>query len=99
MAGMDGRRAALIRSRDDPRNIEIAVARRGRADRIGLIGHGRVERARISFGIDGDGPYPKSPSGASDAASDLAAISDEDLAEHYIRKTPKWDLPIGALRL
>ncbi len=100
ITGMNRLGAALPGSGDDALDREIALARRRRADPIGLVGHGDMERAGIGIGIDRDATDGETARRPHDAAGDLAAIGDEDLAEHpHIRKTPKRVFSIGALRL
>jgi hypothetical protein len=67
---------------DDAFNLQIAVARRRRADPVGLIGHSDEHRVRIGVGIHRDGPDPEAFRRTDDAAGDLAAIRDQDAFEH-----------------
>ena len=57
-----------------------------------------MQRVGVGFGIDGDRRDAHAPRGAGDAAGDLAAIGDQEGAEHraYIRNTPKRVGSIGA---
>ncbi len=74
--------AARPRRVDDRGDVEIAVARRRRPDRPGLVGERDVQCPAVGLGIDRDRGDPHPPRGADDAAGDLAAIGDQDLAEH-----------------
>jgi len=64
--------------------VHVAVRRRGRADTHGFVGLRDMERARIRFGIDGNGPDSHVAQGANDAAGNAAAIGDQDLRKHAL---------------
>ncbi len=78
IAGVDRLGPAVARGAEDARGVQIAFARRGRADQNGLVGHADVQRLRIGLGIDRDGAQAHLARGTDDAAGDLAAISDEE---------------------
>ncbi len=106
VAGMDGFRTGAFRGVDDAGDVEVAIARRGRADGDGAISRRNVHGGGVGLGIDGDGFDAHAPRGARDAAGDLAAIGDEEGAyhprggclrhHHHIRNTPNFVGSIGA---
>ena len=71
--------AAAIRAR----NVEVALARGGRADADGLVGESHVQRFAVGLGVDGDGLDAELAAGADDAQGDLAAIGDQDFLEQW----------------
>ena len=101
VAGMDRLRAALLRGIDDARDIEIAFARWRRSDQDRFIGRRDMQRVGVGLGIDRDRADAQALGRAHHAASDLAAIGDEDFVEQFghIRNTPNDVFSIGALRL
>ena len=76
---MDGFRPGNLGSRDDPRDVEIALSGRGFSDTDVLVREPDVQRLSISLGIDGDRLHPQLVAGADDAESDFPAIGDQDL--------------------
>ena len=58
--------------------VEVAFARRGRADVHGLIRGAHVARVRIGIREHRDRAYAQAARGAEDAAGDLAAIGHQD---------------------
>src|SRR5262249_57210229 len=60
---------------------EIALARRGRADRVRLVGQQDVERLAIGLGEHGDRRDPLLAAGADHPHGDLAPVGDEDLGQ------------------
>ncbi len=85
VAGVDGLGARRLGCRQHPGLIQIALARRRRADQDGLVGLTDVKRVRIGLGMDRDGAQAHAAGGAEDAAGDLAAIGDQDGSEHGAR--------------
>ena len=75
---MDALGARPSRRGDDPADVQIALARRRRPDRMRLVCLADMEGARIGLGIDCDRPQPKAFRGPDDAAGDLAAIGDQN---------------------
>ncbi len=69
---------------DNPVDAQIAVGRRRRPDQDRLVGLAHMQCLRIGLGIDRDRRDPHPPCRADDAAGDLAAIGDQDLAEHQV---------------
>ena len=82
VAGVDGLGAGLQGRLDEGRHHEVALRRRRRADADGLVGEPHVQAVLVGLGVDGDRPHAELLAGADDADGDLAAIGDEDLAEH-----------------
>ena len=97
IARVDGLRAASPRGLEDGVAAQVAVARGGGADAVGLVGHGDVQRAGIGVGKHRDRGDAEASRRADDAAGDLAAIGDQQFAEHraHIRNTPKR---VGGMR-
>ena len=73
VAGVDRLRSGLLR-------------RRG-SEPDGLVARLHVQRVRVRVRIHGDGLDAERPSGPCDAASDLAAVGDEDLFEHAVKSS------------
>ena len=74
--------AAFLAGGDDLVDHQVALRRRRRADRDGLIRHLDVQRVAVGLGIDRDGLDPHPPGGLDDATGDFAAIGNEDPLEH-----------------
>ena len=71
----------LARS-DDRRDVEVALARRRRADADRFVREPGVHRLGIRRGVDGDGLDAELPAGADDPDRDLPPVGDQDLVEH-----------------
>ena len=82
VARVHGLTACRRRRRDDRRDTEVALTRRGRPDADGVVGEARMERAGISGRVDGDRFDPELVQCADDANRDLAAIRDQHAGEH-----------------
>ena len=82
IAGMDRLRARVARRGDDAIAQQIAVADGRGADAHGVVRHGDMQRLCIGVGIDCHGADAEPPRGADDAASDFAAIGDEEGGKH-----------------
>ena len=67
------------------RNVEIAVARGGRADAHALVGEPHMHGVLVGGRMHGDGRDAELLAGAQHAQRDLAAVGDQDLFEHFIR--------------
>jgi hypothetical protein len=83
VAGMDGLRPGCLGDGDDPPGVKVARARRRGTEPIALVAGRDVQRIRIGIRIHRDGADAQAPRGARDAASDLAAVGDQDLVEHH----------------
>ena len=68
----------------DRRDVEIALARRRRADADALVGEPHMHGVVVGGGVDGDRADAHLAAGAVDAERDLAAIGDEHLLEHAL---------------
>ena len=76
------RRLAFRAYGDDFVDVEIAFARGGGADRVGLVGEADVEGFAIDFAEDGDGTDAEFAAGAEDADCDFSSVGDQDFFEH-----------------
>src|SRR5262249_34385228 len=81
---------------DQPRNVEVRLARWRGADADIVVGEAYVERLAVSLGVDRHGLHAKLAAGADHAQRDLAPIGDQDFAEHQVRVTGR--LPSGDRR-
>ena len=81
---MNGVRAAGARGGHDPVRPQIAVACGRGTDRHGDVGKRRVHGLAIGLGINSDGAQSHPPRGADDADRDLAAIGDQECADHVV---------------
>ena len=94
---MDRLGTAAPRGIDDAWYGEIAVAGWRCADAHCTIGRLHVQRVGIRIGVHRDGGDAQASRGADDAAGDLAAVGDQQGAEHrHIRNTPNRVGSIGA---
>jgi hypothetical protein len=80
---------------DDALAHEVALRRRARADVHRLVGLAHVRGAGVGVAVHGDRAHAELLAGADDAERDLAAIGDEDLAEHQSGMLPCF---FGGLR-
>jgi hypothetical protein len=95
---MDRVAARAFRDLDDPRGVEVALARRRGADRVRSVSGADVQRVAVDIAVDGGRADAKIVAGADDAERDLAAIGDEDGGE---RRSPllKRDVAVLATRI
>ena len=96
VARMDAPCTARACGGDDRRDVEIALARRRRSDRDGLVGEPHVQRVAIGLRVDGDRAHAETPRRAYHAAGDFTSIGDQHAVEHghaHIRKMPYRDSP------
>jgi hypothetical protein len=77
--------ARAFGDRDDPRGVQVALARRRGADRIRGIGRPDVQRIAVDVAVNRGRADAEVVAGANDAERDLAAIGDEDGGE---RRSP-----------
>jgi hypothetical protein len=78
VAGMDRVGAGDLAGRDDRRDVEIAVARRRRADADALVGEPHMHRVGVGGRMHRDRLDAQLLAGAQDAQRDLAAVGDQD---------------------
>ena len=86
VAGMDGLRAGALRGGQDGGDVQVRVARGGRADAHALVGQVHVQRMLVGRGVHGHRLDVHGAAGADDADGDLAAVGDEYLVEHGARR-------------
>src|SRR5262249_1772222 len=89
VARMHGLGAGAFAGGDDLLDNEIALRRRRRTDRHGLVGHFDVQRVAVGVGIDRNSCDSQAARGLDDPAGDLAAIGDQDTLEHAAIGTPR----------
>ena len=82
VARVDGVAAGDERGRDDRRRREVGPPGVGRADADGLVREQDGQRVAVGLAVGDDGLDAERPAGPQDAQRDLAAVGDEDLAEH-----------------
>jgi hypothetical protein len=80
VSGMDGVGVGPFRRRHDRMDVEIARARRRRADPDRLIGGPDVDGVDVGIGVDRDGADAEAAAGSHHAQRDLAAIGDQHRA-------------------
>jgi len=81
VTGMDRVGAGRLRDAHELLDVEVALDRGGRTDRVRLVGHEHVERLAVRLGEDGDGRDSELAARADHAHGDLAAVRDEDLRD------------------
>ena len=79
--------AGLPRGADQARDVQVAAARRRRADLNRLVGEAHDGGLGVGGRVDGDGLDAELAAGARDAQRDLAAVRDQDLLEHLASVT------------
>ncbi len=72
---------------DDRRLVQIGILGRGRADAHRFVGQTHMHGVMVGGGMHRDRLDTHLAAGAMDAKGDLAAIGDEDFAEHYSMMT------------
>src|SRR5262249_46298703 len=83
IARMHRFRPGDLAGRNDRRNVEIAVARRWRADADALVGEAHMHRIGIGSGMHGHGGDAELAAGPQHPKGDLPAIGYQDLVEHH----------------
>ena len=79
---MDGVGARDLSRRDQPGDVEIAVARGRASDAYVVVGKPDVQRLPVRLGVDGDRPKSQFFARADHPQGDLPAVRNEDLCEH-----------------
>ena len=87
VARMHGVGAGDLAGGEQRRNVEIAVARGGRADADALVGEPHMHGVLVGGRMHGDRRDAELLAGAQHAQRDLAAVGDQDLVEHFGRPT------------
>ncbi len=82
VAGMDRLRAGAAGGGQDGVATQVALTRRRRADRNGLVGQAHVARVAVGVGVHRHGGDAQALAGSDDAAGDFATVGDQDLGEH-----------------
>ena len=82
VAGMHGVGAGDLAGGEQRRHVEIAVARRGRADAHALVGETHMHGVLVRGRMHRDGGDAELLACAQDAQRDLAAVGYEDFFEH-----------------
>ena len=82
VARMHRVRAGDLAGGEQRRDVEIAVARRRRADAHALVGEPHMHRVGVGGRMHRDGRDAELLAGAQHPERDLAAIGDQDLVEH-----------------
>ena len=82
VARMDRVGAGDLAGGDDRRDVEVALARRRRADADALVGEPHMHGVGVGRRMDGDRRDADLLAGAEHAERDLAAVGDQDLVEH-----------------
>ncbi len=81
VAGVDRVGAGDLGRRDDRRDVEVGLLRRGRPDADALVGELDVQRVGVDRRVDRDGADPELARSADHPQRDLAAVGDQDLLE------------------
>src|ERR1051325_244747 len=87
---MDGLRAVTPCGIEDAVDPQITFRRRAGTDAFGLIGHPHMQGRAVGIGIDRDARDSHLAQGANDADGDLAAVGDQNFAEHR-----RWNCSSG----
>ena len=82
VAGVDRIGIGLACRGDDAGNVKVAVSGRRRADRNCSVSRLYVKCIGVNIGVDSNGGDAHAPRGARDAAGDLAAVGNQQRAEH-----------------
>ena len=69
-------------SRDQARDLEIALARRRGTETDIIVGESDMQRLAIGLGVDRHSLDAEFPRGTNDPERDFAAIRNENLLEH-----------------
>ena len=81
----DGVGARNLRRGQDPRNIQIARARRRRADADPFVRQAHRQGIPVRVRVGDDAPQTQLAARGQHPDRDLAAVRDENLAEHPFR--------------
>src|SRR5215207_5891712 len=105
---MDRLDPRLLYDLRDPLDVQVALGRLRRAQKVGLVGEPDVHRSLVSLRVDGYGSYTELPTRPDDAYGHLAAIRDQQRTEahnssfqagsRFSRKAPKPSWPSSPVR-
>ena len=87
VARMHGVGAGDLAGGEQRRNVEIAVARGGRADADAFVGEPHMHGVLVRGRMHGDRRNAELLARAQDAQRDFTAVCDQDLVEHFGRPT------------
>ena len=82
VSGMDGLDVRDLGSRDQRRDVEVALGARRLADADRLVSESQMQRIAVRLGVDRNGLDAEVLARAQNAQRDLATIGDEDAREH-----------------
>ena len=82
VARMDGLGAVLAGGVEDAVDAQVAFRGRRRADVFGFVRHADVQRGAVGIGVDRHAGDAHLAQRAHDPHGDLAAVGDQNLAEH-----------------
>ncbi len=89
VARVDRFGAGVARGGEDRLRVQVARARLGRADAPRLVGKRDMARVAVGVRVHRHRAYAHVARGRDDTAGDLAAVGDEDLAEHVRSFSPR----------
>src|SRR5207249_11185241 len=81
VARMDGLRTRFTRDGEELVDAEVALARRGRPDRVREIRLANVQRRAVRLRVHGHRLHAELPARADDAHRDLTPVGDQDAPE------------------
>ena len=88
VAGVDGVGAEALGGVEHGVEVEVALGRRRRAQVGGDVGVAHVASPPVRVAVERGHRHPHRAQRPGDAHRDLAAVGDQDPAEHHMRKTP-----------
>src|SRR5690606_1814065 len=91
VAGVDGVAAGAERGLDQRVRAEVALGGGRRADAVRLVSGEHVGREAVGIRVDRHGTDAQLVAGTDDTERDLAAVRDQDLADHAeMLPSPGW---------
>ena len=94
VAGMNGLSTRGAGGLENALDVEIAFARRRRADSIGLVGLADVLGASVRVGEYGNGAHAEPPRRTENTAGDLAAVCHQQALDHASRLPSRGRRPL-----
>src|SRR5918998_177986 len=105
---VDHLRPRLLYDLRDPLDVQVALGRLRRTQKVSLVGEPDVHRPLVGLRVDGHGPYPELLARPDDAHGHLAAVRDQQLIKvhhsslqagsRFSRKAPKPSWPSSPVR-